>query len=435
VTVARVKLWGRAIGAVSIEAEDAAAVFQYEPEFVSSAIQVAPIMMPLRTAPYRFPTLSPETFHRLPGLLADSLPDRFGQALIDTALARSGKSAADFDPVQRLCYVGARGMGALEYEPHHGPDTAPDEPLEIAELVEIASQVLTQREQLNVSFASTAREAALTQLLRVGTSAGGARAKAVIAWNPQTNEVRSGQVSVPAGFEHWLIKFDGVAGNRDKELDDPRGYGVIEYAYAFMARAAGLELSACRLLHENDRRHFMTRRFDRTPTGGKLHMQTLGALLHLDYNEPGSASYEQALQLVRRLGMPMDSLEQLFRRMVFNLVARNQDDHVKNIACLMDQAGTWSLAPAYDVTYSYNPSGRWTAQHQMSLGGKRDRFTAEDLRVCAKLVSMKRGRAEAIAREVDAVVARWPEFASEAGVDPQTSAKIAAAHRVGTLVD
>ena len=266
------------------------------------------------------------------------------------------------------------------------------------------------------SFDEAGRKNALNDILRVGTSAGGARAKAIIAWNRTTNEVRSGQVAAGDGFAYWLLKFDGVTGNRDRELDDAKGFGVIEYAYFLMAQAAGLTMSECRLLEENGRRHFMTRRFDRPDGGGKLHMQSLGALAHFDFNRPGAYSYEQALLIIRQLGMPMEAVEEQFRRMAFNIIARNQDDHVKNIAFLMDKAGRWSLSPAFDLSYSYNPSGDWTAQHQMTLHGKRDGFSLADFRACAKTAAMKRGRAETIIEEVRATVSRWPDFAEQAGV-------------------
>jgi serine/threonine-protein kinase HipA len=264
----------------------------------------------------------------------------------------------------------------------------------------------------------------------VGTSAGGARAKAVIAWNQTTNEVRSGQVRAGDGFGYWLLKFDGVSGNKDKELDDPRGYSLIEYAYALMASAAGIEMMECRLLNEGGRSHFMTKRFDRTESGGKLHMLSLGALAHYDYNLAGGYSYEQAFDVMRRLELPMQSVEQQFTRMAFNIVARNQDDHVKNIAFLMDRSGAWSLSPAYDVTYAWNPSGRWTATQQMSMNGRRDGFTADDFVACGKTVALKRGRALEILSEVQDAVKRWPEFAARAEVAPDTTARIANAHRV-----
>ena len=271
-------------------------------------------------------------------------------------------------------------------------------------LVRLASDVLTHRDEIRATFAGPVRQKALNDIFRVGTSAGGARAKAVIAWNRETNEVRSGQIAAGEGFEYWLLKFDGVAGNRDKELEDPKGYGAIEYAYHLMAKAAGIAMTECRLLEEGGRRHFMTRRFDRLAGGEKLHMQSLCALAHFDFNQAGAHAYEQALLTIRQLGLPMAAVEEQFRRMVFNIVARNQDDHVKNIAFLMDRQGRWSLAPAFDVTYSYNPSGAWTSTHQMTLNGKRDGFTLEDFRACARSALMKRGRAETIVEEV---VAAW----------------------------
>jgi serine/threonine-protein kinase HipA len=269
---------------------------------------------------------------------------------------------------------------------------------------------------LQATFAAASRKNALSDILRVGTSAGGARAKAVIAWNRDTNEVRSGQVEAGKGFDYWLLKFDGVTGNKDKELEDPKGYGAIEFAYFLMARAAGVTMNECRLLEENGRRHFMTRRFDRIEGGAKLHMQSLCALAHYDFNQAGVYSYEQALLVIRQLNLPMSSVEEQFRRMTFNIFARNQDDHVKNIAFLMDKSRSWSLAPAFDVTYSHNPAGDWTATHQMSMNGKRDGFTLADFSACARSALMKRGRAEAIIEEVRAAVANWPDYAAQAGV-------------------
>jgi serine/threonine-protein kinase HipA len=385
--------------------------------------------MPLSDTVYSFPGLPRETFHGLPGLLADSLPDRFGNALIDAWLATQGRVPESFNAVERLCYTGARGMGALEFAPSVGPRPRLAHTIEIDALVRLASDILSQRRNLKGSFGGEERRRALNEILRVGTSAGGARAKAVIAWNRLTNEVRSGQVRAGQGFEYWLLKFDGVRGNKDKELEDPQGFGAIEYAYSLMARTAGIVMSECRLLEESGRRHFMTRRFDRLAGGEKLHMQTLGALGHYDYNAAGGHAYEQALLAIRRLGLSMDSVEQQFRRMAFNIVARNQDDHVKNIAFLMDKAGRWSLAPAYDVTYSYNPSGVWTAAHQMTMNGKRDDFTRADFRTCAKGAMMKRGRADAILDEVIAAVKRWPEFAAQAKLPAAVAHRIGSVHR------
>jgi serine/threonine-protein kinase HipA len=428
--IAEVRLWGRTIGAVSLADGRDHAAFQYDPAFVGSGIQVSPLTMPLGGQVFEFPALPRNTFHGLPGLLADSLPDKFGNALIDAWLATQGRTAGSFGAVERLCYTGARGMGALEFAPAVGPVPRKATRIEVDALVQLASDVLTHRNGLQANFGGTARAKALNEILRVGTSAGGARAKAVIAWNRATNEVRSGQVAAGDGFDYWLLKFDGVSGNRDKELDDPKGYGAIEYAYHLMAQAAGIGMSECRLLEENGRRHFMTRRFDRLAGGEKLHMQSLCALAHYDFNQAGAYGYEQALLVIRRLGLPMAAVEEQFRRMAFNVVARNQDDHVKNIAFLMDKQGRWSLAPAFDVTYSYNPAGTWTATHQMTLNGKRDGFAAADFGAGAHAAQMKRGRAEAIVGEVTAAVRRWPEFAAAARVPEEVAAAIGKTHRL-----
>lgn len=423
-TVAEVRLWGRTIGAVSLGDGEQVAAFEYDPAFARSGIQVAPLVMPLSGQVYRFPGLSRTTFLGLPGLLADSLPDKFGNALIDAWLAAQGRAPDTFNAVERLCYIGERGMGALEFVPAIGPRARQSNRVDVDELVALASEVLTHRNDLRASFAGAGRAAALRDILRVGTSAGGARAKAVIAWNPQTNEVRSGQLPSGEGFEYWLLKFDGVSGNRDKELEDPKGYGLIEYAYYLMARDCGIDISECRLFEENGRCHFMTRRFDRLANGEKVHMQSLCALAHYDFNLAGAHSYEQALLAMRRLQLPMRAIEQQFRRMAFNIVARNQDDHVKNIAFLMDKAGHWTLSPAFDMTYSFNPQGAWTASHQMSMNGKREGFTLEDFQACARTASMKRGRAQAIVAEVQDAVSRWPQFAQDAGVPHAVREKI-----------
>ena len=419
-TWAEVRLWGRTIGAVSMGDGGDHAAFQYDPAFARSGIEVSPITMPLGDRIYTFPALPPATFRGLPGLLADSLPDRFGNAVIDAWLSLQGRSPESFDAVERLCYVGSRGMGALEFAPSTGPATRAAKALHVDALVELASVILSEREQWSTSLADDVRTGALNDILRVGTSAGGARAKAVIAWNRETNEVRSGQIAAGSGFEYRLLKLDGVAGNQDRTLQDPKGYGAIEYACSLMARAAGITMAECRLLEEGHRRHFMTRRFDRLPDGGKLHMQSLGALAHLDYNMPGAHAYEQAMRTIRQLGLPAEPVEEFFRRMTFNIVARNQDDHVKNVAFLMDKRGAWALAPAFDVIYSYNPSGPWTATHQMTMNGKRDGFTRRDFRACGRSALLTRGRADAIVDQVREAATRWPEFADQARV-PEAS--------------
>lgn len=417
-TVAEVKLWGNTIGAVSLEENDTITSFQYEPSYLDSEIELSPLMMPLSDKVYRFSDLDYKTFHGLPGLLADSLPDRFGNALIDSWLARQGRTAQSFNAIERLCYTSDRGMGALEYKPATGPKRSQSNQLQIDQLVELASEILSKREKLKTSFNDENKEQAMIDILQVGTSAGGARAKAIIAWNPETNEVRSGQVKTRKGFEYWILKFDGVSGNRDKELEDPKGYGAIEYAYSNMAKAAGISMNDCRLFEENGRRHFMCKRFDRLKGGEKLHMQSLCALAHYDFNMAGTYSYEQAMLVMRQLDLSIDDIEEQFRRMVFNIIARNQDDHVKNIAFLMDKSGQWSLSPAFDMTYSFNPTGAWTATHQMSINNKRDKFTIDDFKTCAKTASMKRGRAEKIVDEVKQAVVKWKTFAKNADVDP-----------------
>jgi serine/threonine-protein kinase HipA len=415
-TVAEVRLWGSRIGAVSLEDGEEVAAFAYDPAFLGSGVQAAPLTMPLGPGVFAFPDLPRRSFHGLPGLLADSLPDRYGNTLIDAWLATQGRAPESFNAVERLCYTGVRGMGALEFAPAQGPRARTSQAVDVDALVALASEVLSHRADLQTSFGDSDKAEALRSILQVGTSAGGARAKAVIAWNPQTNAVRSGQVPAGEGFGYWLLKFDGVSGNRDKELDDPRGYGAVEYAYAQMAQAAGIDMAERRLLEEGGRRHFMTRRFDRLEDGDKLHMQSLAAMAHLDFNDQNANTYEQALFAMRRLGLPMAALEEQVRRMLFNVVGRNQDDHVKNIAFLMDRSGAWRLAPAFDITWSYNPTGAWTARHQMSINGKRDDFELEDFAACAATASISRRRVRAMLEDVRAAVARWPEIAEAAGV-------------------
>ena len=429
-TLAEIRLWGSSIGAVSLNEGEQFAAFQYMPEFVRSQREVSPLCMPLSDRVYVFHSLPYRTFRGLPGLLADSLPDKFGNALIDAWLVQQGRQPHGFNAIERLCYTGTRGMGALEFFPALGPDPSLSAELDVQALVRLATEVLSQRSGVQLSLEAGAADRAMQQILRIGTSAAGARAKAVIAWNPRTNEVRSGQAEAPPGFEHWLLKFDGVSNNRDRELEDPKGYGAIEYAYHLMARAAGVNMADCRLLEEGGRRHFMTRRFDRATDGSKRHMQSLGGLAHYDFNAPGAHSYEQAFTVIRRLGLSMEDVEEQFRRMCFNVVARNQDDHVKNIAFLMDKSGQWRLSPAFDVTFAFNPSGDWTGQHQMSMNLKRDHFTRRDFIECGRTVSLKQGRAEHILDQVVEAVSCWSEFAAEARVATIWAEQISKHHRL-----
>lgn len=430
VETALVKLWGDEVGAISWLEDRAYGVFEFAPAFLKKGLDISPLHMGLDDARrgdgiFSFPALSNETFLGLPGLLADALPDKFGNSMIDAWLARNGRAVDSFSPVERLCYIGARGVGALEFSPTINPRLDRSVPVEVAALVELAQDVMSQRRDLNVALGESDQEnaEAMMDILRVGTSAGGARPKAVIAMDRQGNVI-SGQADVPEGYEYWLLKFDGVT---DLELGEPKGYGRIEYAYYLMAQAAGIEMATCRLLEENGRAHFLTKRFDRQ-NGKKIHLQSLCGLAHYDFNMAGAYSYEQAFSVMRQLRLSkVDALEQ-YRRMVFNVIARNQDDHTKNIAFLMDQEGRWHLSPAFDVIYSHNPAGKWTNQHQMSVNGKRDGFILEDMITLGESISLPRPKE--IINEVLDAVQRWPEFAREAAVKEETIMEVASYHLV-----
>ena len=429
VDVAEVWLWGQRAGAVALD-ETGIGVFEYDSAFLKLGLDVAPLMMPLSEARrghdlYSFAALNKETFKRLPGLLADSLPDKFGQAIVNAWLARRGRGPDDFSIIERLCYTGSRAMGALEYKP---AIQQLDQPVgvEFDEMIALIQDVMHQRNALDTKFTSTEQgnQEALLDILRIGTSAGGARAKAVIAYNEKTGEVLSGQADAPEGFEHWILKFDGVS---DIEFGKTSEFGRIEYAYYNMALSAGINMSDSRLLEENGRAHFMTRRFDRV-AGKKLHMQSLCALQHYDFNMAGAYAYEQALMTMRKMKLSRQEQLQQYRRMVFNVIARNQDDHTKNIAYLMNQQGEWSLSPAYDVTHSYKPGEGWTQTHQMSINGKRDHFTLQDLKTVAEANDLK--KAEEVIQEVMEGVEKWPVFADEAGVSRNKTKAISQDHRL-----
>jgi serine/threonine-protein kinase HipA len=416
-TVASVILWGKTIGAVSWDAERDLASFEYAPDFQSAGVEVAPLTMPVRPGIFSYPALSRETFKGLPGLLADSLPDKFGNRVIDAWLARQGRRRDSMNPVERLCYTGTRGMGALEFQPEESFRKAAGQSIKIENLVALSQVVLQDREHLEGRLQGDDHdEEALRDILRVGTSAGGARAKAVLAWNPKTGEFRSGQVKTAEGFEHWLMKFDGVSENKDKELADPLGFGRLEYACYLMARDAGITMAECRLHEEGGRAHFMTKRFDRDDKGQKLHMQSLTAMRHFDFNMPRAYSYEQAIETCRLLGVPRADLDQQVRRAMFNIIIRNQDDHTKNIAYLMDRNGKWRLSPAFDVAYAYNPDGSWTSQHQMSTNGKSDGFTKDDLIEFARFADIKKQAVLKNLSDIVSIVSRWEDYAAEAKV-------------------
>jgi serine/threonine-protein kinase HipA len=429
VILAKVMLWGRAVGAVMWEEADEVALFEYDPEFVTSGLEIAPIHMPLAAGKvYEFRSLNRDVFKRLPAVLADSLPDDYGSALFDAWMAREGRDKKSVTPVERLLYTGARGMGALEYCPALKLSGTDSLPVQIDSLVKLAGEVLSERESLADRISSghaPEDDTALQRLIQIGTSAGGARAKAVIAMNDK-GEIRSGQVKAPPGFSYWLFKFD--VEKKSNRLEDTHGFGRIEYAYYLMATTCGINMTECRLHEEGGRAHFMTKRFDRTDDGEKIHMQTLGAMDHADYTRPGQYSYEEAFAVMRELQLPASDAEQFFRRMVFNVVARNHDDHVKNVSFLMNSQGTWRLSPAYDVAWSYKPGSEWVDSHQMTINAKRDNFLRRDL--LATIGPVRRFSPAAIIAQVIETVSAWPRFASAAGVPENTASEIAKSHRL-----
>ena len=424
--VANVFLWSKHVGAVLWNYDKGYATFEYETSFLKSGLDVAPLTMPLSNAGkgsiFQFAQLPKETFQGLPGLLSDALPDRFGNQLIDLWLASQGRGKGSMSPVERLCYLGTRGIGALEFQPMERNEKEPSKGLEIGALVELSKKALSIKESLDSHFSKEDAET-FADIIKVGTSAGGARAKAVVAYNEKTGEVRSGQLISPDGFEHWLIKFDGVT---NEQLGDPKGYGRIEYAYYKMAIDCGIAMMPSKLLEEHGRAHFMTKRFDRVENNEKLHMQTLCGLCHFDYNNPDAYAYEQVFQAMRQLRLPYSDAEQLYTRMVFNVVARNQDDHTKNISFLMDKSGSWSLSPAYDVTYAYNPTNKWIGKHQLAVNGKRENITREDLLSVAKQMNIKKPKE--IIEKITSVVGDWNVYAQEAGVPKNQIAALGKTH-------
>ena len=415
VNLANIKIWDNIVGYLLWREETETATFEYAPEFKRLGLDLSPIEMPIsQQRVFAFSNISKETFLGLPGLFADSLPDAYGKALLDRWLASNGRHFAN--PVERLCYQGKRSMGALEFEPAQNDYLETSSNIEIDSLVATAREVLNQKEAFSTNMSDT--KEALINIIKVGTSAGGQRAKAIIAYNDETKEVRSGQIEAPEGFEHWLLKLDGVT---NSELGDPQHYGKIEYVYYLMAKEAGIEMSECRLLEENGRAHFMTKRFDRQKNH-KIHMQTLCGIAHYDYKMLRAYSYEQAFQVMRRLRLPYNQAEEMYRRMVFNVIARNQDDHTKNISFLMNRSGKWALSPAYDVSWAYNPQGNWTSKHQMSINNKWDEITRADLIATAKNMNIK--RPELIIEQVIDSVNLWYKFAKEYDIPNDTIKQI-----------
>lgn len=421
-----VMAWGKNVGALAFDPNQRAYVFEYTPAWLKTGIELAPLHMPLRASPYSFPGLPVTTYRGLPAMIADGLPDSFGNALIDSYLVAKGVGKDAITPLDRLAYLGRRALGALEFKPVRGPRATKSTALHMSELV------LAAREAVSGRFEGDRETtAALKNLLQVGTSAGGQRAKAVIAWNPTTNEIRSGHVDTAAGFSHWLVKLDGVKpmakGGADEPLGEGAGFGRIEYAYYLMAVAAGITMSESRLLEEGGRAHFITKRFDRD---GQVrhHVQTLCAMAHLDYMQKATHDYSQLFDTVEQLEIGVEAKAQVFRRMAFNVMARNCDDHTKNHGFLLREGGTWELAPAYDITHSYSPTSEWVSQHLMSVNGKFANIGREDLTTVGDRWNVPGIRQ--ILKDVEQAVAQWPKHAAQAGVPTQTVAKIAKDHVV-----
>jgi serine/threonine-protein kinase HipA len=416
VGIVEVRAWNQLVGAVALDPRLSYFAFEYAPAFIETGIELAPLTMPLAMArqPFIFPELPELTYRRLPAMLADSLPDDFGNNLVNAWMANQGVAARDITALDRLAYMGKRGLGALEFRPARGPTTRGSTAIVLSELVDGARRVIHGKLDDDPHAM-----AALKQLISVGTSAGGARAKATIAWNPETNEIRTGQFDVDPGFEHWLLKFDGIG--KDDELGESQGYGRIEYAYYLMATQAGIVMSPCRLLEEGGRAHFMTKRFDRDGNT-KLHTQSLCGMAQLDYRAKGVHDYSQALGAMRQLKMSPEAFEQMFRRIAFNVMATNCDDHTKNLSFVLREQRRWELAPAYDLTYAYNPKGEWTYQHLMSVNGKFDQVRRDDLLTLADRFQI--GAASRALAEVRTAVASWPEFARQARVSKGSTDRI-----------
>ena len=416
----RVKLWGTTIGYISQEGYDRI-YFQYDKDFLQSGIELSPIVMPLSARTYSFPTLSETTFYGLAGLFSESLPDKFGTTVMARYLESQGKLLSDLTTVEKLCYTGTRGMGALEYEPHM-MEHIPDEPIDLDALTRLAEAILSEKERLHISK----NDQMMAQLLKTSSSIGGARAKALISWNEKTGEIRSGQIDAGSGYDYWILKFDGITNNKDHDLaPDEREHTKIEYAYSLMAKAAGIHMSECRLYEEHGFSHFLTKRFDRISTSGeKLHMQSLGSLAHFDFKMPRTNSYEEAIFIMRRLHLGQDEVTQFFRRMVFNECAMNYDDHVKNISFLMDKSGQWHLSPAYDLTFSYKPQSQWVSAHQMLINAKAEHITTEDILQVAKAADIRTGTAQKIIEQTALAVSNWENYAQQAGLAEENMHRI-----------
>jgi len=425
--IAEVKVWGKLVGAVAWNQNTSHATFEFDSKFKRLGWDLAPLKMPvsITKSKFDFPALRKDknsefdTFKGLPGLLADVLPDKYGNQLINMWLAQQGRPQESMNPVEMLCFIGTRGMGALEFEPTILKESKRTFSVEIENLVDIAQKMLNQREKFATNLKKDEEQAVL-EILKIGTSAGGARPKAVIAWNEKTGEIKSGQTNAPKGFEHWLIKLDGVS---NVQLGASKGFGRVEMAYYNMATACGIDMMPSRLYEENGRAHFITKRFDREGAETKHHIQTFCAMKHVDFNMVNSFSYEQLFQCMRELKLTYPDAEQMFRRMVFNVIARNCDDHTKNFSFRLKQEGNWELAPAYDVCHAYRPSSEWVSQHALSINGKRKNITKKDLLIIGASIKCK--RANEIIDEINEQVNLWPKYAKEVNVIPSLRNEIA----------
>ena len=415
ITTAYINIWNKRVGAIAWNENTGIATFEYQPSFFENEWDLSPLKMPMDGAAKKIFSFSELrdviTFKGLPGLLADVLPDKYGSRLINVCLAQNGRPANSMNPVELLCFIGKRGMGALEFEPALPKVNNEATKIELNSLIHIAQEILSGKQHFNTNLSANESKA-LSDILKIGTSAGGARAKAVITFNPLTNEIRSGQAEAPHGFSHWLLKFDGVV---DQQIGTSSGYGRVEMAYYLMAQSAAIEMTECRLLEENNRAHFMTKRFDRASDNVKFHVQSFCAIMHYDFNEIAAFSYEQLFETMRSMLLPYPDAEQLFRRMVFNVMAKNCDDHTKNFSFIMDKAGKWRLAPAFDICHAFRPGSTWVSQHSLSINGKRQNITRDDLLQVAKRMNIK--KAVAIIDQVHAAVCKWNDFASQANVE------------------
>lgn len=415
ITLANVKLWGKKVGAVVWDESVGLGSFEFATDFPNNNWDISPLKMPIEGSKgriFNFPELrGTSAFKGIPGLIADVLPDKYGNAIINAWLARNGRATGSMNPIETLCFIGKRGMGALEFEPAISEIKSSVNKIELDSLIQVAQEILAGRQDFTTNLSKN-DEKALLEILKVGTSAGGARAKAVIAFNPLTKEIRSGQANAPSGFEHWIIKFDGIV---DDHLEATNGYGKVEMAYYYMTQDLEINMMDCRLLEENGRAHFMTKRFDRIKEKERVHVQSFCALAHYDFTEIQSYSYEQLFEVLRLLRLPYSEAEQLFRRMVFNVVARNCDDHTKNFAFIMDKDGQWRLSPAFDICHTYRPSSPWVSQHCLSINGKRKNLKRDDILALAKNMNIK--KPIQIINQTVEVVSKWPEYADKVKLD------------------